>query len=256
MILCFLMVANFVSACEEVLEILNGKMIEIFEYSRSLEIASQREEMALLWGDLFRQGVVEKQGLDQEFRPLFVTLQGVIEQVLTNELGRSVKSVTGVIHTPLPATPLCTRGEISPELVDASIAQDPARLLTVHTRVKILRDYLEKGGRLYVAYPKEGFSQRTLEQQAVYLEELARYPAQLLDWPLKCESLPEDLIGATYFFEDAHQRSFIFGIKMRQAKEPQDGSFALWFGSCEHASIGERVRDVADTVFGGDLPRP
>lgn len=144
----------------------------------------------------------------------------------------------------MPATPLCSKGEISKELVDFAIEMDPARLFTVKARLTIVRDYLFKGGDLYVVYPKEGYNNRTEKQQKIYTQELLNYP-NLFDVPLNSDSIPQELIGATYLFQDSSGEIFIFAIKMTQAKDPQDmGHFGLWFGSIHHPSIQERLHAV------------
>lgn len=154
----------------------------------------------------------------------------------------------------MPATPLCSKGEISKELVDLSIESDPARLFTVKSRMTIVRDYLFKGGDLYVVYPKSGYDKRTEEQQKIYKQELATYPNHLFDVPLNCESIPTELIGATYLFQDKSGNKFIFAIKMNQAKDPQDiGNFGLWFGSINQPDIQGRLHVVSDYMEKNDV---
>lgn len=214
--------------------------------SKILEVVNGSEDISRLFETLAQDGVVEVNGTDKDVRPPFVTLQGVIEHVLATELQNEVRSLKGVIHTPMPATPLCTKGEISRELVDPSIENDPARLFTVKARTTILRDYLFKGGDLYVVYPKEGLAQRTEEQRAKYLEELMNHPTHLFDTPLDCDQIPNDLIGATYLFEDRLGNKYVFAIKMTQAKDPQDmGNFGLWFGPIDHPAIQKRLEAVS-----------
>lgn len=206
----------------------------------------QSEEMTTTWNTLVAEGVVEITATDKEVRPIFVGLQGIVEHVLASELNHSVKNLKGIIHTPMPATPLCTTGTISKELVDPSIENDPARLSTVKARTTILRDYLFKGGDLYIAYPKEGLNSRTPEQQAIYKQELLNYPSHLFDVPLDCDSIPLELIGATYFFQNEAGEPFVFSIKMTQAKDPQElGHFGLWFGPLTHPAIQERVTTIS-----------
>ena len=59
------------------------------------------------------------------------------------------------------------------------------------------------------------------------------------------EAIPDDLVGATYLFEDASGKAYAFSIKMTQAKDPQEtGSFGLWFGPLDAPAISERVKAV------------
>ena len=197
------------------------------------------------WETLLQKGALEVNATDKEVRPYFVSLQGILEHVLAFELKKSICSLSGVICTPLPPTPLCTKGEISKGLVSPSIEEDQNRLFTVKARPTIVRDFLYQGGDLYAAYPKGGLGKRTEEQQKIYLQELKNYPAHLFDRELECESVETDLIGAVYTFKDQRGDSYAFAIKMTQATNPSDqGHFGLWFGSINNPVIRKRVDDV------------
>lgn len=231
---------------------LHSKVLETIHHSQEIpglqaeEFSTLRDDVARIWSILVQEKVIEITGRDKDLRPYFVSLQGIIEHVLATELQKEIKTLKGVIHTPMPATPLCMRGEISKELVDPSIEMDPARLFTVKARGSIVRDYLFKGGDLYIVYPKEGLDRRTKEQQTIYKQELLNFPCHLVDMPLDCETIPIDLIGATYLFQDQQGRTFVFAIKMTQAKDPEAmGSFGLWFGPIETPAIHHRVQAVS-----------
>lgn len=197
------------------------------------------------WNELVEKGVLEITATDKDVRPYYVALQGIVEHVLAYELNQSVFSLTGVIHTPMPATPLCTEGSISKELVDRSIEEDPLRLFTVKARTTIIRDYLFQGGDLYSAYPAEGMNKRTEIQQQIYKNELVNHSAHLFDCPLDCASIDSEQIGAFYLFKNAQGNVFAFAIKMTQANSPQDmGSFGLWFGEITEKAIQQRISNV------------
>lgn len=81
---------------------------------------------------------------------------------------------------------------------------------------------------------------------SAFLQELIHFPTHLFDIPLNCESIPPDLIGATYLFQDQSGKTYVFAIKMTQAKDPKAmGSFGLWFGSIDMPSIQGRVKAVS-----------
>lgn len=232
--------------------VMHSKVLEAIKYAQDIpglkseEFSALRTEISKTWDTLIENGVLEVSGADKDVRPYFVALQGVIEHVLASELQKEVTALKGVIHTPMPATPLCSTGDISKELVDPSIESDSSRLFTVKARTTLIRDYLFKGGDLYVVYPKDGLKKRTEEQQKIYRHELANYPTHLFDVPLNCENISTDLIGATYLFQDQLGKTFVFAIKMTQAKDPKDiGSFGLWFGPIDHPSIQDRMRAVS-----------
>lgn len=242
-------------------EILSSKISELIEHTHHVpgltieEFANIRENVSDAWKKLAQEGVLEVTGTDKEVRPSFVALQGIVEYVLSTELQHHIQTLDGFIHTPMPATPLCTKGEISRELVDSSIEMDPHRLLTVKARAAIIRDYLFQGGNLYIVYPQSGLLKRTSEQQQIYKNELTNYPEHLFDTPLNLDSIPLNLIGATYFFKDQSDNLFVFGVKMTQANNPQDtGSFGLWFGSIDQPAIRERVSSLAQFFESNGCP--
>lgn len=214
---------------------------------KSEEFPALRNEIASIWGTLIKEGVLEVSGADKSVRPYFVALQAIVEHVLASQLNKEIKTLRGFIHTPLPATPLCTAGEISKELVDPCIEIDSKRLFTVKARTTIIRDYLAKGGDLYIIYPKDGFNKRTEEQQKIYKQELLNYSGHLFDVPLACENIPADLIGATYLFQDKFGKTYAFAIQMTQAKDPKDnGNFGLWFGPVDHPIIQKRIKILSE----------
>jgi hypothetical protein len=210
------------------------------------ELSALRYSIVTTLDALTKDVVLEVSGTDQEVRPVFVALQGALENQLSIALQEhEVKSLTGVIHTPMPATPLCTKGEISSGLVDGIIEKDPARLFTVKARTTIIRDFLFNGGHLYVMYPKDGINKRSAEQQKIYQDELVRYQ-HLFDVPLDAKDIPTELVGATYFFQDNSGNIFVFAIKMTQAKDPKEvGHFGLWLGPVDHPAIQERVKAIS-----------
>lgn len=236
----------------DMLKTLNFKISKTIEYAPAIpgladeESAEVKSKIAGLFESLVKHGSLELSGSDKEIRPYFVGLQAIIEHVLSGALNKEVSSLKGFIHTPMPPTALCTTGEITNGLVDPIIENDPSRLFTVLARSMIVRNYLHKGGDLYAIYPGNGFKKRTAEQQAIYIQELINYPHHLFDVPLKCDSIPQVFIGATYIFEDQSGESFVFAINMTQANDPQDfGKYSLWYGPLSQHEIQKRVTETA-----------
>ena len=207
--------------------------------------------LAERWNELVNKGVLEITGTDKDVRPYFVALQAIVEHVLAQELNKNtIRSLTGVIHTPMPATPLCNEGEVSKNLVNPSIQEDPLRLFTVKARTTIIRDYLFQGGDLYIVYPKAGLAQRKETEQQIYKKELVNNPFHLFDRPLDCPSIDPNLIGAFYLFKSPEGKVFAFAIKMTQANNPQDvGSFGLWFGEVNKSPVHNRISSVLDAIL-------
>lgn len=204
-----------------------------------------REKMELVLDNLEQFGVVQSPGSDESMRPIFVNLQGSVEQTLTRMVARGAIAVSAIIHTPTPATPCCLEGKVNSGLVVPDIERDRARVYTVESRAAIIRSYLAVGGRLLVVYPRSGLELRSAEQQAIYRSLLTTYPDELVDCPIDCEQLDGDLIGATYLFQDQAGHWFAFGIRAPQTNAPDDQHiWALWLGPLSLPVVQERVNRV------------
>lgn len=236
---------------------INSKVLKVIEQSYTVPglkdgvFEGLKSDVIEYWKTLVETGCLMRTGADRDIRPYFASLQGIIEHVLAEELGDNVESLIGVIHTPAPATPLCTEGKISKGLVDPSIETeaDPARRFTIEARAAIVRDYLNKGGTLYIAYPEGGFAERSEEQLEIYLREQETHK-NLFDCPLEVKHLSDDLVGAFYLFKNKEGKLYAFAINMTQAKDPKDyREFGLWFGECKPGSlVSMHIYDVLEVL--------
>lgn len=228
---------------EEYLKNLIHLAKECLNYQMSI---SDKESANQLINRLDSQHYVLNAGGD-EFRSSYVTVQGCIEQVLacSQALGQT-HDLKGMIHTPTPATPLCTRPEpTDSSVLDESIRYDLDKLLTVRSRAQIIRDYLQKGGVLYAVYPLGGLEKRSLDQQLIYLELLKQFPKNLIDWKLKADTIDSQMIGATYFFKSPSDRIYVFSIKAPQVNAPQnEWEWGLWLGPLEDQTIKKKVNSL------------
>jgi hypothetical protein len=196
---------------------------------------------------LQRDQVLPISGEDVLIRPYFVSFQGLVESRLTQLFFEGkVSELQGIILTPYPPTPLCMNRDVSQDLVNCDIAQDPLRLYTIRSRAAILREYLNQGARLDCYYLKcrEGVSQTYFE------EALAHYPT-LSAHLLPFSEIPSDLIGAIYTFK-IEDKNYGFAIQMPQANTEQiEGHFCLWLGEIEHPALSERLRAVRQFIATG-----
>lgn len=184
-------------------------------------------------------------GSDAEQRPVFVNAQADFERAIVHCLrtGAIVQSVC-VIHTPAPATPLCTNGEISLGLIDPKMLRDPQRFLTVKKRPAIIRDYLQEAGTLLTVYPKGGRKWRTEEQLAILDQLIEKYPDHLKAIELDCTEIPPEMSGATYWLTCADGQTYILSFRSYQANVPTDGQWAIWFGSIHDPVVARRLQEV------------
>jgi hypothetical protein len=237
---------------------------DAFGYKFLLEVAQLTEmgrsnakpEIIRLLREIQTQGAVIRKGKDADVRPPFVGAQAEFERELAHLLSaQQISHLVSIIHTPTPATPLCTKGEISPELVDPSLLQDERRLYTVKERPQIIREYLEKGGLLYIAYPQGGREKRTVEQLEIYDAEREKYPHNLIDVVLNCNQLDREMSGATYLFKSPKGGWMAFAIMASQANAPQDDqAWGIWFGSLTHPEVRQRVEDVLSYLINLEGP--
>lgn len=219
------------------------------------ELGNKQEILSLV-DSLEADRTIVETGSD-DLRSKYVFSQGCIEHVLAcaQALG-DIDQLIGVIHTPTVATPLCIvpGGEIE-GVLDSSIRHDLAKLLTVRSRAQIVREYLTKGGKLYVVYPEGGQALRTPAQLEIYQRELRNFPDRLIDWTLSCASIDPDKVGATYFFRTPQRKVFAFSIKSRQAIDIQhQAEWGLWLGSVEDPQVSGRVNEIMDYLSAHDGP--
>lgn len=205
-----------------------------------------RDDILNNWEELVAEGTKEFLGSDQEVRPYMVSIQGVVEHAIASLLGQEISSVTMIIHTPAPPTPLCTEGEISEGLVDPSMENDSTRLITIKSRAFILRNLLAKGGFLYAAYPQGGRKLRTEKMITIYEQALATYAENLKDVELKCTELTSDMVGAIYFITFKDGTDYGFAIQIPQANQPNltPCSHRLWFGNLTTPTVSSRLERV------------
>lgn len=219
-------------------------MLEMVEMFGKAGDSTYYPSVSKLLEELTAHSVVLREGKDEDLRPLFVNVQADFERALVQGLKKKqIKECTCIIHTPTPATPLCTDGEISTGLVDPAISNDPKRLLTVKKRPDIIREYLHEGGRLLAVYPRNGRALRSAEQLAVFDDLLKKYP-ELKAIELDLDQIPDDLIGATYLIRVSDSEEYVLSIRSYQANSPNDGTWAIWFGSLQDTVVAERLEKV------------
>ncbi|MBI2743222.1 MAG: hypothetical protein HYX48_04820 [Chlamydiales bacterium] len=232
---------------------------DFLEKTKEMTLAGRsnaKPEILSLIDEVQKTGFVMRRGKDADVRPPFVGAQAEIERVLSYLFDqKEIIHLVGVIHTPMPATPLCTAGEISSSLVAPSLEGDEKRLYTVKERPGIIRDYLSKGGILYIVYPEGGREKRSLDQLKIYDAERAKYPHTLIDQALSCSQMDKEMVGATYFFKTARSGWFSFSIMSTQANAPTDDiPWAIWFGSLKHPKVRERAESLLSYLSTEDGP--
>lgn len=223
---------------------INGMLDKVKMFTKEGSNAYQSSASDLI-DELATYSAVIRDGTDETLRPLFVNLQADFERAIVYWLKiKQIEECTCIIHTPAPATPLCTNGEISSSLVDAAISSDPHRLLTVQKRPDIIREYLHEGGLLLAVYPREGRMLRSEKQLAVF-DDLLQKHSRLQAFALDCDQIPHDLIGAIYLIRISNGEKYVLSIRSYQANSSMDDQWAIWFGSLQDPVVKERFDKVS-----------
>lgn len=98
-----------VSDKDPLIQHIHSKVLETIHHAtnvpglKSGEFDVIQEKLPGYWNTLAENSVLTLQGKDAEFRPYFVSIQGIVEHVLALELGKNIKSLVAVIHTSMPA---------------------------------------------------------------------------------------------------------------------------------------------------------
>ncbi|GAB4190715.1 MAG: hypothetical protein Tsb0015_12150 [Simkaniaceae bacterium] len=195
--------------------------------------------------EIVQNGVCFREGSD-DLRIPFVNLQAAFEQMAAYwaEKGE-ISNLAGLIHTPAPATPLCTKADMDDaKLRDPNVAWSDEKILTIQSRTEILRKMLSISIPLHIIFPQGGLEQRTPVQQAVYQEVKKEFPS-LWEHVLHMSYLDREMTGATYFFKDQEGKPWFFSLKGVQANNAKNASqWAVWFGSLDHEAVQERIEQV------------
>lgn len=218
--------------------------------------SSFQHSVSNLLDELTITSFISREGADADQRPVFVNAQADFERAIVYWLQcKQIASCTCIIHTPAPATPLCTNGEISVDPIDPAIQNDPERLLTVKKRPDIIRDYLREGGTLFTIYPHKGRELRSTEQLRILDGLVESYPNHLHTIELDCDAIAQDLIGATYLITFADSSTYLLSLRSYQANSPTDDKWAIWFGPTNDPAVAERLQAVMSFLRGEELSK-
>ncbi|MDP0563137.1 MAG: hypothetical protein QS721_12765 [Candidatus Endonucleobacter sp. (ex Gigantidas childressi)] len=202
---------------------------------------------------------IKIEGADETTRPVAVNIQKAFEQSIITMLEEShITEAIAVIHTRLPTTPLCNPlAKSLNESIHPSMAADSVRRKTIEDRTITLRKMAKQGKslNLYVAYVKDGLSQRSLQEKDTYQREISNpQNVSLHDSPLTMTEMSDEIVGASYILTTKRGNHLFFGNKGVQAKDATGKSiWRLWFGSLKDSSINSRYKEVFDYLKAGGL---
>ena len=190
-------------------------------------------------------------GSDKITRPIAVSFQKAFEQSLTNMVDESaITRATVIIHTRKPTTPLCNPpGKSLPETLHPSMADDSARRKTIEDRTITLRKMARNAHiDLYIAYTRDGLSQRSAQEQAIYRSETTNPEnTSLHDARLACTTMPDEIVGASYTLTTHNGHTLYFGNNGVQAVDGTgDTLWRYWFGGLDDEPVDKRYREVME----------
>lgn len=177
---------------------------------------------------LFSNGETHLIAEDERCRPIFVTFQAYLEEMLSRRLSSGeLNDVKAYFLTPSPCTPLCKKGHAS--FIPESVQNDPARLYTVEKREVTLRNLMSLNGQVVSAYPlpEYGGLDKGAEALEIFEEVKNEYKDRLVDQKL-AQAVPQDLVGAVYVFTDRCGESFTLTLQATQVHSADEESLSKW----------------------------
>lgn len=210
-----------------------------------------------VWNEAITKGASERQDFsDKVSRTIFGHLQTNIEELLLMQMQPEQQAVW-IIHTPLIATPLVTTGKLNQDLVAKETLQDndTTCVRNAVARAKLMRDFLDKGGFLVVAFHKDLKNNRSKEQLAIYEKLKKQYPKQLIEFPIERQFQPNN-IGATYLvvmpnhdiFEMTNQ-----GVQINQSQDKAKWGLWLQMRNQSHEGVSARLCTQFQFLFENGL---
>jgi hypothetical protein len=225
-------------------------LTECVNHEKNPYTEETRKEMRQLLNGIAHQSTYIRKGND-DFRPQFVGAQNAMEHVLAaQKILATITFIVAAIHTPLPATPLCTPvdGSLVVNLTASSLQHNSDKLCTVADRaISIRRMLAQEETLLYAVYPRGGLEKRKSDEQKVFLSEIENNEGRLIRSEINCESIDPAKVGALYLFTDELGNQYAFSIKAQQANSPQENSeWGIWLGRVADPAVKGRVKEIND----------
>ncbi|MGY0218889.1 hypothetical protein ACWJJH_16095 [Endozoicomonadaceae bacterium StTr2] len=187
-------------------------------------------------------------GLDQYTRPVAIEFQAMFELALSRRLQRSlVKSVTLIIHTDRPATPLChPKGQVFADALPEAVRNDTRRLMTILNRTVTLRSLCSMAQpefRCITAWSRGGTGQLASTERKMFEQAIADNSLPgLINMPLEAASIPPELSGATCIVTGQGGEEIVFALNGQQVwNSERNAVWQYWFGGRRHERISRHL---------------
>ena len=186
-------------------------------------------------------------GEDKILRAPFVGLQNNFEEYLVSLLvDKKVAKIQAFIHTPKPATPLCTlHGDIT-EVFRQD--QNSLRENTVQSRVLTINNFINNGGKLFVVYTQEGLQKLDDKDKSNFTQNL-NLLSNIVN--VKVKDIDSNNTGAFYIIEVDDESSILFSLKAYQKDDQKEGEreWSIWLGSMNSSKISDRVNYIQKLII-------
>lgn len=213
----------------------------IDKYARSVFVKIQESAERKATTEILK--TTQGKGADEVMRSNFVNLQQSSERKIVDhlqsekELGKLAQSIW-IIHTPTVATPCVTDGTITEKLFSEEIMSDEKRKQLTLSRANTIRDYLQAGGVLIVAYDSKQKNARTEKQLEIYDTLRNQYAKQIIDFPMELMAdYPDEMIGATYIIEDEKDKFEMTNLGVQANATRDDATWGVWMHSRKSAVL-------------------
>lgn len=186
---------------------------------------------------------------EAELRTTYVGLQSALEHLVSEYLLKGkVKKFVGIIHTPLPATPLCMDPESIhlDDLIEESMRSEGVRY-TVRSREKNLSILLSRPNVfLHNVFSINGREKRGESIQFFDIN-IAKFKKSLFPVELIGE-VKEDLVGASYFIVPTKGQAVFFSIGTTQANKLNQKGWKMWIAGSDSLVSQSRWYGVAESL--------
>lgn len=228
-------------------------------YNKLLQSVTQskREDLQNFFQDFQNNPVCEKEGIDKELRPVFISAQQHVETVLANMLkfhntlskDQKIESAVAIVHTPSPSTPLrkAPLGNIKEFLdtpgaldnIDHNISNDPKRLQTILDRQVSTRRILETpGGRIALLYMEGN------ETEYFTKNIKPKYTNSLVCKTCSEEKFKAVEVGASIIINFANGETMYWDIRTTQSTVENNRNWCMAMGDAKHPKIESKMQQT------------
>lgn len=175
-----------------------------------------------MWTNINQSGYTESTGIDNDLRPSYVVMQGIVELAQSKALAANkIKHAEGFIIAPKMPTPLMLSSSMSLAELDIDDLRSFA-----YFRNGTLKEYFKNNGVIHAVYSHDARAALAMNQ-AIELANYEKYQSpQLKDQPIisvDMTNFPPQIAGALYNVDGNW-----IAIESRQLNQMDDSKTQIW----------------------------